>query len=617
MSIFRRSFLWSFPLSVAAGGTVLSAEPAPAGAQPPVIVTATRLEEPLEETLSSVTVIERSDIERLQARTLDEVLAGVEGVSIARQGGVGQPTSLYLRGGESDHVLWLIDGVRIGSVTTGIPVIQDLPLDTIERIEIVRGPRSSLYGPDAMGGVIQIFTRRGGGSPPSFRVTGGSNGTAQVAASAGLGDASRWIDLQASHLRTDGVNACLGLPFPPGGGCFTAEPDRDPYQNTSVNLRAGLRTEGGDQIEAFLQRSEAEVSFDSSFLNESDLVNQVAGARWVTTPSTAWRSTLQAGRSWDESTSSRVGGSFTSTFDSRRDSASWQNDLRVGGNDLVLGIDWLRDHVSSDVGYTSTSRSNRAAFAQLSRRSGGVDAAVAVRHDDNEQFGAHTTGSLSVGGRLPNGWHAHASHGTAFKAPSFNELYYPGFSNPALRPERGRTTELGLRAGAGGLRWNLTAYRSEIDQLIAFDVATFLPQNIARAELRGVEGGASWSRGAWRLEQTLSWLQAEDRGDGATRGRALPRRPEWSGRTTLGLRAGRADLTTSVQFVGRRYDDLANTRELGGYATLDLTAEWQLNRSVTLQGRLANAFDRRYETATLYPALGREVFLTVRYGARR
>jgi vitamin B12 transporter len=588
-----------------------------ADAEAPVIVTASRLPESLEDTLSSVTVIERADIERAQARTLDELLAGVEGVSLARQGGVGQPTSLYLRGGESDHVLWLIDGVRIGSVTTGIPVIQDLPLDTIERIEIVRGPRSSLYGADAMGGVIQIFTRRGGGSPPSARLTGGSNGTAQAAASLGFGDAARWIDLQGSHLRTDGVNACLGRPFPPGGGCFTSEPDRDPYRNTSVNLRGGVRTAGGSEFQAFLQRSEAEVAFDSSFLNESDLVNQVAGLKWVATPRAAWRSTLQAGRSWDESTSFRAGGSFTSTFDSRRDSASWQNDLSFGGNELALGVDWLRDRVSSDTGYTRVSRGNRAAFAQLARRSGAVDAALALRHDDNEQFGEHTTGSVAVGGRLPGGWHVHASYGTAFKAPSFNELYFPGFSNPDLRPERGSTFEIGLRSGQGPLRWNLAAFRSEIEELIAFDLVSFLPQNISRAGLRGVEGGVDWRLGAWRLDQTLSWLEAEDRGDGVTRGRALPRRPEWSGRTTLGWRGDRADVAASVQFAGRRYDDLANTRELGGYAVVDLTAEWQLNPSVTLQGRLANAFDRRYETATLYPALGREVFLTVRYGARR
>ena len=593
-----------------------AAAEAPRAASDTVVVTASRLPESLDETLSSVTVITREDIERLQARTLDELLAGVEGFALTRQGGVGQPTSVFLRGGESDHVLWLVDGVRIGSVTTGIPVVQDLPIDTIERIEIVRGPRSSLYGADAMGGVVQVFTRRGSSAPASLRVSGGSNGTTQVALSAGLGDAAGWVDVQASHLRTDGVNACLGRPFPPGGGCFTNEPDRDPYRNGSVNLRAGTRL-GAHELEAFVQRSEARVAFDSSFLNESDLVNQVAGVKWAVSPRDGWRSTVQAGRSWDESTSFRAGSATTSVFDSKRDSASWQNDLRLGLGEVTLGLDWLRDEVDSSTRYTRTSRDNRAAWAQYALRQGAFSTALALRADDNEQFGSNTTGSVAAGWRFAGGMQAHASYGTAFKAPSFNELYFPGFSNPALRPERGRTAELGLRGSASGLRWNIAAYRSEIDDLVAFDVATSRPQNIARAELTGVETGLDWRSGPWRFSQTLSWLQAEDRSAGPNRGRELPRRPEWSGRTALDWNAARLGFGASVQWAGQRYDDLGNSRRLSGYAVVDLTASWQMSRSVQLQARVANALDRRYETATLYPALGREAFLTVRWGAPR
>jgi vitamin B12 transporter len=614
-SAYVRALSGAFLFGLSSGGIVIAADVSRASSDT-VVVTASRLPESLDETLSSVTVIEREDIERLQARTLDELLAGVEGFALTRQGGVGQPTSVFLRGGESDHVLWLVDGVRIGSVTTGIPVVQDLPIDSIERIEIVRGPRSSLYGADAMGGVVQIFTRRGSSAPSSLRVSGGSNGTTQVALSAGLGDATGWLDLQASHLRTDGVNACLGRPFPPGGGCFTDEPDRDPYRNGSVNLRAGTRL-GSHELEAFVQRSEARIAFDSSFLNESDLVNQVAGVKWVAMPRDGWRSTVQAGRSWDESTSFRAGGSFTSVFDSQRDSASWQNDLRVGSGDLTIGLDWLRDSVDSDTGYTSTSRDNRAVWGQYALRQGAFNAALALRSDDNEQFGSNTTGSIAFGWRSAGGIQTHASFGTAFKAPSFNELYYPGFSNPGLRPERGRTAELGLRGTVAGVRWNVAAYRSDIDDLVAFDVATFLPQNIARAELMGVESGLDWRSGPWRLSQTLSWLQAEDRSAGPNRGRELPRRPEWSGRTALDWSAARLGFGASVQWAGQRYDDLGNTRRLGGYAVVDLTASWQASPSVQLQARVANALDRRYETATLYPALGREAFLTVRWGAPR
>jgi len=580
-----------------------------------VVVTASRLSEDLDAALSSVTVIERADIERLQVRSIDELLRGVTGISIARQGGMGQPTSLYMRGGESDHVLWLIDGVRIGSVSAGIPALQDLPIESIERIEIVRGVRSSLYGPDAMGGVVQIFTRRAAAAPHSLRMSAGSNGTRQAAASLGAGEAAWRADLQLSHLETDGTNACLGAPFPPGGGCFTNEPDRDPYENTSINLRLSHRGDSSS-TELFVQRSEADVAFDGSFLNRSDLVNQVAGFRWQSDLRAGWRSTLTLGRSWDESTSFSPTGSFTSTFDSTRDSASWQSDLETRHGTWVVGVDWLRDRVSSDVGFERDSRSNQALFTQYSTVINAWTAGLSLRHDDNEQFGSELTGNMGLGYRFESGLQIYGNVGTAFKAPSFNELYYPGFSNPDLEPERSLGMELGVKQRRTWGRWSLAAFRHEVDDLVAFDVATFRPNNIASARLGGLEGELAWLQGAWRLEQSVTWLQAEDRSAG-TVDRKLPRRPEWSGKTSVHWQSNSLQLGTSVNWAARRYDDLANTRELGSYATVDLTADWQATRLLALQLRVANAFDRAYELATWYPALGREVFLSVRYSAPR
>jgi len=586
-------------------------------AESSVVVTATRLSEELDESLASVTVIERAEIDQLQARTLDELLRGVQGINIARQGGIGQPTSLYMRGGESDHVLWLIDGVRIGSVSAGIPAIQDLPIDSIERIEIVRGVRSSLYGPDAMGGVVQIFTRRDAGAAQTLRLTGGSNGSRQAAL--GLGAAANgWsVDLQASLLETDGTNACLGLPFPPGGGCFTSEPDRDGYENHSANLRIGYRSESGSTAEAFLQRAEADVAFDGSFLNRSDLLNQVAGFKARHVWSEGWRSTLTLGRSWDESTSFSPAGDYTSAFDSRRDSATFQTDLETAAGTLIFGADWLLDRVASDVGFDVESRFNRAWFAQYTAGTDRWQWGVSGRSDDNEQFGSHQTGTISLGYRPAPGWQWYASSGTAFKAPSFNELYYPGFSNPDLQPEKSRNVELGVKRREAWGRWSVSLYRNQVDDLVAYDVAIFRPNNIASALLQGAEGQVDWSVGAFRVSHSLSWLQAEDRSAGFNRGRELPRRPNWSGKTSTHWQSGDWSFGTGVYWMGRRYDDLANSRELGSVITVDLTSEWRASSSLVMQLRVANAFDRRYETATLYPALGREVLLSVRYSTPR
>lgn len=578
-----------------------------------VIVTAARVSQPIDQALASVTVITRADIERAQARSIDELLAGVEGLALSRAGGAGQVTSVFLRGSESDHTLWLIDGVRIGSVTTGIPALQDLPVDTIERIEIVRGARSGLYGPDAIGGVIQIFTRRGPAIEPSWRFTAGSNGTRHVSASVGLAGAPGWVDLQATHFETEGTNACLGRPFPPGGGCFTDEPDRDAYRNIAFNLRAGATLGGLGDIEAFVQHAQADVEFDRAAFNESDLVNSVAGVR-VVSSFAGGRSVFTMGRAADRSTSFRVGSALTSTYDSERDTVSWQFERGDAQRSWVLGLDGLRDRVASDTAYTQSSRDNVAAFGQWSSQFGRHRMEWVGRYDDNEQFGGNATGQLSWGFTPSEGWQAYASIGNAFKAPSFNELYFPGFSNPSLDPERAFTLEAGIKRRLGTTRWSISAYRSEVKDLIAFDLKTYLPQNIAAARLEGVDASAQWERGPWRFEQTLGWLKARDRG-ALVSGRSLPRRPEWSGRTALGWQEGAFDLSASVQFAGRRYDDLANTRALGGYALLDVTAGWQFAAGLQMQVRVSNALDRAYETATLYPAPGREVLITVRHRA--
>jgi len=281
----------------------------------------------------------------------------------------------------------------------------------------------------------------------------------------------------------------------------------------------------------------------------------------------------------------------------------------------MLGIDFLRDRVSSDITYDRDSRDNQAVFAQYAQTFGVQSIAVAARLDDNEQFGSNATGSLAWGRRLESGAQVYASVGSAFKAPSFNELYYPGYSNPKLDPERALTYELGIKQRSDWGRWSLSAYRSKVDSLIAFDVATYLPKNVAEAQIKGVEGSVEWQRGPWRFEQTLGWLSAEDRGQGKTR--ELPRRPSWSGRSSIAWSGTSVDVGASVQFAGRRYDDLANTRELGSYAVLDLTGAWRVTERTELQLRLANVLDRRYETATLYPALGREVFVTLRHRSPR
>lgn len=580
----------------------------------PIVVTATRTAETADETLASVTVITREDIERQQALSVQDVLRGVPGVDIANNGGLGKATAVFLRGTEADHVLVLVDGVKIGSATLGTAAFQDIPIDQVERIEIVRGPRSSLYGSEAIGGVIQIFTRKGGGPlTPSLSVGAGSYQTYKTTAGVSGGGMNAWYNASASYLDTGGFNACRGIPFPPGGGCFTNEPDDDGYRNRSGALRAGYRFGTGAEVDVHILHAEGHNEFDGSFVNESDFIQQVIGGRLRFAPTANWQATLMAGRNRDES-DNFLDGTFRTRFNTERDTTSLQNDITLGADHLLtVGADYQNDRIDSTTAFAVTSRDDTGLFAQYQGGFGRQDLQVALRRDDNEQFGRRDTGSLAWGYAFTRALRLIASYGTAFKAPTFNELYYPGFGNPDLKPEESKSVELGLRGSAGRLRWALSAYQTDVDDLIAFDPTTFAPANIDSARIRGVEAEVfAWLWG-WDLDSGLTLLDPENRSDGPNRGNLLPRRAEQSLNIALDREFGRFRLGATLFAAGRRYDDLANTHELAGYATVDLHAGYALAKDWRLEGRIGNLFDKDYETAEFFNQAGRNVFFTLRY----
>ncbi|HOL64333.1 MAG TPA: TonB-dependent vitamin B12 receptor, partial [Accumulibacter sp.] len=575
-----------------------------------VIVTATRTARTADETLTPVTVISRKEIERSQAQSVADLLAGQPGIALANNGGQGKTTSVYLRGTNADHVLVLVDGVKIGSATTGMASFQDLPLEMIERIEIVRGPRSSLYGSEAIGGVIQIFTRKGSGSPsPSFSIGSGSYGTWQESASlsGGVGKGG-WYSLGLSAIDSRGFNACNGKP---GAGCYTFEPDRDGYRNRSGRLRAGWRFDNGTDIEVNWLRAQGTNQYDGDS-NESKSVQQVLGASLGFTLADLWRSSLRVSQSNDDSDNFK-NGAFKYRFNTRRDQISWQNDLSLAsGHLLVAGADWQNERIDSSIAYPVTSRDNTGLFVQYLVQLVGHDLQFSVRRDDNQQFGGKTTGGVAWGYRLASDLRLTASYGTAFKAPTFNQLYYPGFGNASLRPEQSRSLDIGLAGQSGKSRWSLNAFETRVKDLIGFD-ASYIPVNIDSARIRGVEavGAIHWLD--WDLRGSLSLLDPENQAEGANNGKVLPRRARQSfafnGDRDFG--AWRAGAT--LRGAGRRYDDLANTIALDAYATLDLRAEYRLNPDWRLQARLENLFDKHYETAYLFNQPGRSVWLTLRY----
>lgn len=579
-----------------------------------VVVTATRTAQSADATLASVTVITRQDIERMQAQSVPDVLRGVPGLTLANNGGAGKATSVFLRGSNADHVLVLIDGIKIGSATTGTASFQDIPVAQIERIEIVRGPRSSLYGSEAIGGVIQIFTRKGGGAlKPFFTIGGGRYQTYNGSAGVSGGGERGWFSASASGIDTNGFNACNGKPFPGGAGCFTTEPDKDGYRNASASLRAGYRLDGGIEIDVNALHATGDNKFDGSFVNQSESVQQVLGGTLRYSPADNWRITLSGGRSRDES-DNFLNGAFKSRFDTERDTFSLQNDVSLTpGHLLTIGADYRDDRVGSTTAYAVTSRHDTGLFTQYQGTFGAHDVQLSLRRDDNQQFGKRDTGSAAWGYALSERLRLTASYGTAFKAPTFNQLYFPGFGSATLRPERSRSAEIGLSAQFDAARWSVNAYRTKVSDLIGFD-AVFNPVNINTARLTGVEGQFHTRLDQFEFDATLT-LQNPRQTSGTNQGKLLNRRPRQAIKLDVARTLGDWRVASGLYAEGKRYDDLANSsnKRLGGYGLMDVRVEYRLAEAWQLKARVENLFDKQYETAQYFNQPGRGVYFTLAY----
>ncbi len=590
-----------------------------------IIVTGTRTEVAIEDSLVPAQVIDREEIERTQARSLPELLKGRAGVNLTNQGGPGKLTSLFLRGAESDHVLVLVDGVRIGSATAGLAAFQDLPVDQIERIEIVRGPRSSLYGSEAIGGVIQIFTRKGGiGFEPHLRIGTGSNNLREASAGFSNRGERGWISADGAYQKTEGFNACRGSAtlFQ---GCFADEPDHDGYRSLSLSLRGGINV--GDTLvaEGHFLNADANNEYDGSVFggNETENLQRVAGGKLAWTPNDRIKLTTQAGRADDQSDAYfRDSGAraFVNTFNTQRDTASVQADFAIAEGQLLTGGgDWQRDRIISTTEFSVDSRNNTAAFVEYQGRFGAQQLQASVRNDDNQQFGNHTTGSVGWGMALDRDFRLNASYGTGFKAPTFNDLYFPFGGNPDLEPEESKSLNLGIGQYADGWTWTFNVFETRIDALTGYDSAFNLVQ-ADEARIRGAELTFATSLADWDVSTQFSYAdpraRARQDGEGVDNpnyGNLLPRRAPRIARIDADRRFGDFRFGTTLNAASARYDDAANTVRLGGYATLDLRVEYAFHPDWTLQARAANVFDRQYETIAWYNQPGREYGLNLRY----
>lgn len=592
-----------------------------------VVVTATRLEQPLKQSLSSTTVITEKDIRNSQAPDVPTILRSVAGVEIDQSGGTGKIAGLFLRGTDSTHVLVLIDGVRVNSATTGTTALDQLMLDQVERIEVVRGNVSSLYGSEAIGGVVQIFTRHGHGAPAANVSAGfGNQGTRRLSAGFGGVVGATDFNVQLSTFKTDGVSALNPALV------STANPDLDGYRNNSLSANIGYAFNADHRVSASLFGSNGNNQYDSAFnMNLTD-VNSNREQMWKLSLGSddqitdAWRSKLQFASGVDQYRDFLNGqpvldffGQPSSLFQTRSNQLSWQNSLHLNDSQqLLLGAESLRQMVSSDInpGYLQSTRQINSLFAGYTGSYGAHQTQLNLRQDNNSQYGGNTTGLLGYGYGLTDAWRATASYSTAFRAPTFNELYWPntgfGGGNPALKPERSRNLEAGLRYASGGQQFDVVYFDNHIRDLIA----GWPPVNINKARINGVELSYAGRFSDTGVKAALTSQNPRD----DTTGAQLIRRAKLHSSLGLTQQLGAWQVGGEWLYSGTRQDSFTDpvtftisNQTLAAYNVFNLTAGYAINKDLRLSLRADNLTNQNDSSAYGYNPLGRRLFVGIHY----
>ena len=583
-----------------------------------VIITADRKARTIDETLAPVTVITRKDIEKYQAQSLPEVLSHVPSINITNSGGTGKQTGVFLRGTASNQVLVLIDGIKIGSATSGAAAFQDIPLDQVERIEVVRGPRSSLYGSEAIGGVVQIFTRKGSkGFQPQITFGTGSHDTTKLNVNLAGGNAQTWFNLNAGKDKTKGFDTQNAEVTITG-----FEPDKDGYDRDSLALRVGHRFSDKTQVEVSALHAKGTNDFDGSIYsgNSTQFEQQALSGKIQHQVNDKVSVSAQVGQSRDKADNYYNGKplDYYRTYNTRRQTATAQADIVLGQDSVSLGVDQQNDHIDSDSAYDKTSRDNTGVFANYQAQVGQNRLDVSARHDDNEQFGKHNTGAVAVGRDIGNSLNVKASYGTAFKAPTFNDLYYPFSGNPNLTPEKSHNIEIGAQGKTPNMRWEADAFQNTVDDLIAWAPDTsgnWLPSNINKTRIQGLELSAGTQVAGFEVNANATLQKPENR-SGTNAGNTVIYRPEHIANVDVDRQFGKVRLGASVHGEGKRYTNAANTSKLAGYATLDLRADYKLAKDWTVGAKIGNVLDKDYQTNKGYNQDGINGLVTLKYAPK-
>lgn len=562
----------------------------------PVVVTAALAPRTANESLASVTVLDKDTFRRQDPVSITDLLRGQPGVDVSSNGSFGKNSSVFIRGTGSGQNVLLIDGIRLRSATSGGAAWQHLEPRMFDRAEIVRGPRGSLYGADAMGGVIQLFTPEGqeDGPQPRISVGGGSFNTQRISAGISGKEGGTRYSFAGSHFTTD------GQPVRRDG-------DNKSYDNTTALARVSHTFDSGAEAGVLVLRARGNNEYDGG---ENDFVQQVAGVYGELPVTDSWSSRLTLSEARDESDDFAAFGD--SVFDTKVSTARWENTFMVGDHELVAGTEYSEDRVNSTTAYDETSRSNTAVFTQALLDFSPFTLQASLRFDDNESYGEEVTGSVGLGYDLDGHHTLRANYGTAFNAPTYNQLYFPGFGNPDLNAETSESVEIGVRGQYASWFWDAAFYQTEIDNLITGQGLQF---NVPETRIRGAELAAGVEVNDWTLAAALTYTDPENR----LTGKRLQNRSSQSIRLDADRELGEWSVGGSWVAQNHRYRDAQNQDRLSGYGLVNLRAGWQFAPLWSARVTLENVLDQDYVTTRSFDGAdyinaGRAGFLSVHFG---
>ncbi|NKI73045.1 TonB-dependent vitamin B12 receptor BtuB [Dickeya sp. CFBP 2040] len=608
-------------IATAFSGWAQGSENAQQNSNDAMVVTANRFPQPISSVLAPTTVVTRDDIDRWQSKSLVDVMRRLPGVDIGQNGGLGQQSSLFIRGTNSSHVLLLIDGVRLNQAgVSGSSDLSQIPLSLVQRVEYIRGARSAVYGSDSIGGVVNIITTRE------------KNGMTLTAGVGSKGyqsyDASTQQALSDSTTATLAGNYTYTKGFDIAAGDAPRQPDRDGFMSKSIY--GAVEHRFNDEFSGFLRgygfdnRSDYDgyqaYNDDYTVLLGTPDIRQLYSQSWdagLRFSRDIYSSQLIASYSHTKDLNfDPVNGRYgpASTMDDvQQYNLQWGNVVAVGTGTVSSGVDWQKQTSQPGTNYVVAGHEQRnvGIYATAQQKIQSVTLEGSVRGDDNNEFGWHNTWQSSAAWEFVEGYSVFASYGTAFKAPNLNQVYSEKYGNRNLKPEESKQWEGGFEGLTGPVNWRLSGYRNDIDNLIDYDSTNHF-SNIRQARIKGVEGTASFETGPLNHKVSFDYLDPRN----SLTNKVLLRRAKQQFKYQLDWMVVDIDWSLTYHYLGQRYDTDYNTYQtigLGGVSLWDIAASYPVTSHLTVRARIANLFDKNYETAYGYRTAGREYYLTGSY----